>query len=91
MSATFGVASRVVRQHLAAAGMDVKAPALRSEEGQSIIFLLQRGRRGWRVSASAVPSAGTPPSSAQRRLIGLPNNQTPSESSKLSVVSFAAF
>lgn len=40
------------------------------------------------MSASAVPSAGTPPSSAQRRLIGLPNNQTPSESAKLSVVSF---
>lgn len=40
------------------------------------------------MSASAVPSAGTPPSSALSRLIGLPNNQTPSESSKMSVGPF---
>lgn len=40
-------------------------------------------RRGWRVSASAVPSAGTLPSAALRRLVVLSNNQTSSESCHL--------
>lgn len=43
VSATFGVASGVVWQHLAAGGIEAAAPALCSEEGQGIIFLLQVG------------------------------------------------
>lgn len=90
MSATVGVAFGVVRQHLAAAETDVQELSS-AQRKVRVSSSSCGGRRGQRVSASAVPSAGTPPSSALSRLIGLPNNQTPSESSKLSVVPFAAF